>query len=186
MDTVHDNPALDFIKLQLALQMPKDDKALFDAIVNAPFEQKLQTTLMYLGIIVFLLADRTNKTINRITLSDTDMSKNALTVSTIPFHKIRIPFSASNNIIIQSLRHNKPQDTTDWKFLFEPALDAAAARFNQASAGIAYSAVYPVAARDGGALIYSYFQYRQAIGKPQYDFMDKYSKLVDEQLRARS
>jgi hypothetical protein len=73
-------------------------------------------------------------------------------------------------------------DTTDWHFLFTPALRSEEARINKANAGIAYSAVHPLKSRDGGALIFSYYQYKQGVGKAQHDFMQAYAALVDDAL----
>ena len=89
-----------------------------------------------------------------------------------------------SSIIAKAIHAGMYQDTTDWKFLFEPALTPAQAHINQANAGIAYSAVFPLKARDGGAMIFSYFQYIDSIGKNQIEFMQRYSALVDSRLSA--
>ena len=105
-------------------------------------------------------------------------------VSYVKFEEIKIPADYHNgNIIAKAIQTGKPQDTTDWKFLFEPALTPEQARINQASAGIAYSAVYPFTARGGGAMIFSYYQYASEIGEPQRKFMSEYIKLVEQKLK---
>lgn len=152
-------------------------------IVNAPFEHnRIEAAFLFLGIVVLLLVDPKKDTIDRIALSDTELASRTTKVSAVPFEEIRIPLKHPENIIAKAIRTNEPQDTTDWKFLFEPALKPDQARINQASAGIAYSAVYPLQVPDGGALIFSYFQYQQAIGKQQQEFMENYSSLVSDAL----
>lgn len=147
------------------------------AVVNAPFRCcRPQSALIFLGIIVLLQADRRAGTINRIALSETELAKNTTDVSFVPFEQIKIPIDDPDNIIAKAIRTGKPQDTTDWKFLFTPALTAEQARINQASGGVAYSAVYPLG-KDGG-MIFSYFQYPDGIGSAQHDFMERYATLV--------
>lgn len=179
-----DNPAsrdtIDYTYLQQRLNSASSTKELHGLIVNAPFEFRVATTFMFLGIIVLLIVDEKTGNINRVALSNTELAKNTTDVSYVPFDKIKIPVAHKENIIALAIRSGKPQDTTDWKFLFEPALTPEQARMNQASGGIAYSAVYPlVDVKPGAALIFSYFQYMHNIGGPQVDFMKRYSALVN-------
>ena len=174
---------IDYKALDRVLARAKGDKRLFQAIVDVPFiECKVQTTFLFLGIMVFLLVNKKTGTIDRITLSNTDLAKRTTDVSMVPFEEIKISLSEYENIIANAIRTGKMEDTTDWKFLFTPAMEPKAARLNQANAGIAYSAVYPLKARGGGALIFSYYQYKELIGDAQRDFMEKYSASVDKRL----
>lgn len=120
--------------------------------------------------------------IDRVALSDTDLARSTTRVSVVPFEEIKIPLEHPENIIATAIRTGEPQDTIDWKFLFEPALTPEQARINQASAGIAYSAVYPLKFNGGAAMIFSYFQYASEIGNEQRNFMEMYSKLVSARL----
>jgi len=131
-----------------------------------------------------LLANPKTGKIDRVALSNTELAKNTTDVSYVPFEKIKIPLNDPENIIAKAIRSGQPQDTTDWKYLFTPAMTAEQARINQASGGIAYSAVYPlIGARDGGAMIFSYFQYMSNIGQSQKDFMKHYSQLAANSLK---
>lgn len=154
-------------------------------IVNAPFEFKVAATFLFLGIIVLLTVDEDGQQISRVALSNTELAKNTTDVSYVPFNEIKIPVDHPENIISMAIRTGQPQDTTDWKYLFEPALTPEQARINQASGGIAYSAVHPLPnAERGGAMIFSYFQYQQNIGSPQHEFMSQYSSMVNGLLKA--
>jgi hypothetical protein len=182
-DAATDIPTISYDALRKALDSTKkNDADLFRAIVNTPFDFPVETAFMFLGIIVLLQVDASTGEVNRVALSNTELAKNTTNVSYVPFSEIKIPLEHPKNIISCTIRKGEPHDTTDWRYLFEPALTPEQARMNQASGGIAYSAVYPLKSRDGGALIFSYFQYAQNIGDVQRDFMEQYSKLVDTYL----
>lgn len=173
-----------FTELKSLLSTPQNDKDLFETIVNAPFKNKLHTTTIDLGIIVLLLVNKKTKTIDRIALSKTEHAEWAIKMSPVPFHEIKIPVNNKQNTIAKAIKTGVPQKTTDWKYLFVPALAPEAARFNQAGAGIACSFVYPlIGVRDGGAMIFSYYQPLDHITKKHTSFMDKYALLVADALR---
>lgn len=184
MPSAAKHPRIDLQDLKKQLAQATNDQELFARIVDAPFDYKVETAFLFLGIIVLLLVNKDTGTIDRIALSDTDLAKNTTDVSVIPFKEIKINVDHVENIIAQAINSGEPRDTTDWKYLFIPALTPDQARINQASAGIAYSAVYPIKARDGGALIFSYYQYEQDIGPAQRTFMKAYAALVTAALKA--
>jgi hypothetical protein len=171
--------SIDYSDMHEMLQHAANKSELFDLAVNTPFvEYAMQTNFLFLGIIVLLLVNKKTGMIDRVALSNTDLAKRTTDVSVVPFNEIKIGIDEPDNIIAQAIRSGEMKDTTDWKFLFTPSLTAAEARINQANAGIAYSAVLPIEVGDGGALIFSYYQYPELIGKTQHDFMNKYSQFV--------
>ena len=178
----HDEPNFDYDALKASLHSAQDDDHLFGAIVNSPFTNPVPSAFIFLGIVVLLQVDKRAQTINRVALSETYLARMTTDVSAVPFNEIKIPCDYYENIIAHAIAAGEPSDTTDWKFLFEPAMTPQEARINQANAGIAYSAVYPLQSRYGGALIFSYFQYQTDIGMKQVDFMSRYAQLVDEVL----
>jgi hypothetical protein len=175
-----DMPTIDYVALEDALATAQDGKALFNMIVNAPFQYKVEMALLFLGIIVLLLVDNEHKTINRVALTNNDLARGAKKMSVKRFEDIKIPLNYPDNSIAEAIRSGKPQETSDWKSLFIPELTPQEARFNQAGAGVGFSAIYPLNARDGGALIFSYYQYPEDIGGIQHEFMRKYTKLVTQ------
>lgn len=176
---------IDYTDLASVLAQPKNDPELFHAIVNAPFKYKVNLTSMSLGIIVLLLVNKTTGTIDRIALSDNELAKKTKRRSAKKFEEIKIPVGYPENIIAQAIETGEPRGTADWQYMFVPELSAQDARFNQIEGGIGYSAVYPlIGARDGGAMIFSYYQYPERIHTPQEEFMKKYSQLAAERLRA--
>ena len=161
-----------------------DKEELYNKIVNAPFEYRIETAHLFLGIIVLLIEDKNEKVINRVALSDTELARYTTTVSKIPFNDIKVPLDDKSNIIAKVVRTGKPDKTTDWKYLFTPALTAEQARINQAGGGIAYSFVYPLSSKDPrGALIFSYYQYPENISNEHNEFMGSYSEIVSSVLR---
>lgn len=162
------------------LAAPSDDAALFKAFVNTPFTDKLLTTKLALGIVVFLMVNKAEQTIDRIALSDTEMAKGAVEYSEKPFEEIKIPVGYPTNIIAQALESGQYKYTEDWQYMFNPALTPESARFNQAGAGIACSVVYPLTGRDGGAMIFSYYQPLSAIGDDHHQFMGGYAALASK------
>jgi len=174
-----------FKYLKKLLDSAQNDLQLFTAIVDAPFHNKIVATHLDLGIVVFLLVNKTAGTIDRIALSNTEQARGAVKMSEKPFAAIKIPIGYEQNMIARAIQTGEPQVVTDWKYLFAPDLSARAARFNQAGAGIECSYIYPLKARDGGALIFSYFQESKNVTNRHQRFMEAYSKLVAEQLTAK-
>jgi GAF domain-containing protein len=169
-----------------ALQHAQTREDLYSAVVNTPFKDKAYTTSLGLGIIVLLLKDTKNKTLNRIALSNTDLAAGAVKMSAKPFHEIKIPLESSNNILIQALKTSQPQSTDDWQYLFTPALTPQEARFNQFGAGIEHSVIYPLIAASGkeplGAMIFSYFQHDTVLSADHQVFMESIASAAAQHL----
>lgn len=173
-------------RLSDILSVAKNDAQLFKLIVNAPFHDMVKATELDLGILVLLQVNKKTGTIDRIALSDTEAAAGAVRMSEKPFHEIKIPIGHPENAIARAITTGAPQFVSDWKYLFVPALDAHAARFNQAGAGIEFSAVFPIKARDGGALIFSYFQVCHNIRHEHHEFMQSYIDIVAKQLATQN
>jgi hypothetical protein len=172
-------------RLKRELRDCDDGKPLWQAIVDAPFSHKFETGRLHLGIIVLCFADNKGREIHRIALSNTEPAAGTKKMSVKRFEEIKVPLDDTENIIALSIRDAEPRMTTDWKYLFTPALTEEEARFNQAGGGIGCSYVYPLKGLDeGGALIFSYFQYPDKIGEVQKQFMQDYSRIVAERLSA--
>ncbi len=175
-----------FATLQDLLNSTDKNPELFDTIVNAPFRDKKSSTTLSLGVVVLLLVNKKDNTIDRIALSDTESAKGAVRMSVKPFKQIRIPIDTPDNIIAQVIKSGHPKLTDDWQYLFIPELTPDEAHFNQAGAGIGCSAVYPlIGAEDGGAMIFSYYQPPNKMGPAHEKFMEFYSKAVAAKLATK-
>lgn len=180
--TPQDDAFYDILKNHLA--NVKSDEALFEAIVNAPFHHRLESTLLGLGIIVFMLVDEQTGTIDRIALSQTEQAAEAVKYSVKPFREIKIPMDHQDNIIAKAIREQQPQQSADWQYFFIPALTSEEAHINQAGAGVGYSVVHPFHVGERrGAITYSYYLYPEDMGAPQEKFMHTYSNMVREALK---
>lgn len=170
------NPAL----YEEALQSVTTRDELYSAIVNTPFKDKAHTTSLGLGIVVLLLKNKNEHTLDRIALSDTELAAGAVKMSAKPFHEIKIPLKARKNILIQAMSDKVPKATDDWQFLFTPVLTPQEARFNQFGAGIEYSVVYPLLSATGkssiGAMIFSYFEHNSTLSADHQMFMEAISQ----------
>lgn len=153
-------------------------------IVNAPFQNRLQMTKYGLGIVVFLRVNENGRTIDRISLSNTELAEGSKRMSAKKFEDIKIPIEDERNIIAKAIKTGQPQSTVDWEFLFTPDLTGVEARFNQAGAGVDCSFVYPLTdLTTKGALIFSYFEPLKHIGQKQTKFMQSYARMVSQYIR---
>ena len=131
-------------------------------------------------IVVLSLVDEEAGGLRRIALSETEEARRATSVSTIPFERIVIPFSATQNLGIKVLMSGKPEVTTHWPDLLSPPLTAEAALTNQRSAGITTSMVYPVFARGKaiGTLIFSMVKKYQDVTEEEKDLLWGFTELI--------
>lgn len=170
--------------LKTLLLKARDDEELFESIVNAPFTNKLHSTSIDLGMIVLILANNKTKLVERVAYSKTPSALDAAKGLPIKFNEIKIPLKHKTNIASRAVRTGKPYKTSDWYSLLTPAIGRETARFNQAEAGIGCSYVYPLlGARDGGALIYSFYQPLEMINTTHHSFMKSYSEFVATRLK---
>lgn len=173
-----------YARLEASLKNIAKTEQLYEKIVNSPFDDRLLSATIDIGIVVLLLVNKANKTIDRIALSDTEHAHGAVSVSAKPFHKIIIPLGDEKNIIAKAIKEKKGQATDDWQYLFTPALSAEAARLNQKAASIESSIVWPLSIKDGGALIFSCYQPLSNIGPEHYAFAKRYAAIVSKALKA--
>lgn len=177
---------MDFLLITHSLDKPRTRDTLFKAIVNTPFNDRLQATELGLGIVVLLLTNEDNGTLDRIALSDTERAHEAQKISTKPFHEIRIPLDYKDNLLINVVDSRAPVFTDDWAGMFVPELTAEEARFNQAGASIACSALYPLIPfgtnKACGALIFSYFEPLKSLTEKHRAFMKAYADTVTAKL----
>lgn len=163
------------------LQASKSRHQLEQAIVNAPFSNLRVTGMLGLGIVVFLMVNKKTRTIDRISVSDNDLTQGTFQMSAKPFREIKIPLDYTKNFIAKAIQTRHYMITSDWQYLFIPSLTPEQARFNQAGGGIACSVVYPLPhINDGGAMIFSYYESIERIGKEHHNFMTRYTSLVQK------
>jgi hypothetical protein len=179
-----DSIDINFSTLEASLKSAKTTAARYAAVVNGPFSTPHQTALLFLGIIVLLIVNEQDQTIDRVALSDTTHADATKVVSAKRFEDIRIPLHTTDNLIAEAIASQQPTGTADWEHLFTPELTPEQAHINQANSGIGYSMVWPVNGDTvRGALIFSYFTYPENITQQQHDFMERYAQLVGSYLK---
>lgn len=148
-------------------------------VVNSILHELGYLNLGY-RIIVLSLIDEKAGGLRRIALSQTPEAVRATSVSTIPFEKIVIPFSAKQNYCIRVLTEGQPLVTNAWPYLLSPPLTPEAALTNQRAAGIKTSMVYPVFAqgRPIGSLIFSMIKNYKDVTEDERDLLSGFTDLV--------
>lgn len=160
---------------------------LYGRIVNTPFSYRRETTLLGLGIIVLLLTNKADGTIDRVALSKTEHADGAQAISVKKFEDIQIPLDATDNILVQAVLQDEYKFVTDWKYMFIPTLTAEEARLNQAGAAIDCSVIYPLSnLPSGGCMIFSYFEPMGKLTTGHHRFMSAYSAASADALLQRS
>lgn len=131
-------------------------------------------------IIVLSLYDPGKGGLQRISLSQTPEAAAAMGASTIPFHDILIPISATSNYCIKAYLDQKPYVTTDWKDILSPPLDQEAARANQSASGIKTSMVYPIVVKGKsvGSVIFSMVKDYSAVTGAEFDLIRGFTEIV--------
>jgi hypothetical protein len=168
-------------QLQEALSAAKDRAELYQVIATAPFTHKVEMALLFLGFISFFILDDTKQTVRLVAVSDTEYYQMSVQGYNFDLASYVVPLDDSKNSIAKAIKTGKPQSTTDWGVLGRTRAEDAA-RFNQANSGIAYTAVYPFSGKLRGALMYNYYQYQDAIGPQQHEFMKRYTIMVSSAL----
>jgi hypothetical protein len=164
------------------LKARKNGKILYRAVVNVPFDYKLEMAWLFLGFIVFYLVNETKQNIYVAAASDNEYYHHSVDNYAFKLKDYILSLDNTENSIVQAIIMSKPVGTTNWDNLRRPRVDPGIARSNQASGGIGYSEVFPLTGKARGGLMYSYFQEYDAIGKQQKAFMQTYTQLVSRLL----
>lgn len=170
-----------FKELEKVLGAAKTMHQWQEAVVNGPFVNPRITASLGLGIVVLLKVDRKSNSIDRITLTDNHMTLGAFKMTPVPFKEIKVPLADPKNFIARAIREGHYTITSDWQYILGPALTPEQARFNQAGSGVACSVVYPLPhLGDGGAMIFSFYESLERIGKTHHSFMARYCTMVQK------
>lgn len=155
----------------------------FEDVVNKVVNSLL-SELGYLKsgyrIVVLSLIDEQAGGLRRIALSETMEAIKAMEASTIPFEKIIIPFSATDNLGMRVLKEGKPLVTSYWPDILSPPLTPEAALRSQQASGIKTSIVYPVFAgsKPIGTLIFSMVKEYKEVSEEEKDLLAGFVDLV--------
>lgn len=153
----------------------------YQSVVDAPFEDKLQSAMLGLGIVALIILNKKDKTLDRVAISQTDRAKDVLKSTVKPFYAIKIPASTQSNLIATAVRTGKTQITTSWSDLLTPALTPKDAALDQTISAIGCSIVEPFKCKTlSGALLFDFFLGSESLTKEHNDFIEQYTKLVTQ------
>ena len=156
-------------------------KHLGEAIVQAPYNHPREMGLLFMGFLCFYQPSSDGTAIQYISSSDTEYARQAMEGYDFDLHDYRVPLTATENSLVQAFTTGEPVTSSNWDTLRRPEVEEGVARMNQANSGIACSVAYPLVDKRG-VLLYSYFQYNEALGESHQTFMQGYADLVSEVL----
>ena len=131
-------------------------------------------------IIVLSLYDEKANGLKRIALSQTPEARAAVDASTIPFHDILTPLSATDNYCVRVFLEQRPLITHDFKDLLSPPLQPEDARVNQRASGIKTSMVYPVIlkGKSVGIVIFSMVKPESDVSESEKDLLRGFTDII--------
>jgi hypothetical protein len=178
-------PTINYDELHRKLKAASSQMQLFQTIANLPFEYRLEMALLFLGLITLYLADPEEEVVKLAAVSDTEHYRVSVQNYKFDPSSFKVPLADHDNSIVKAIKQAKAQTTTDWATLSRANVHPKYSRDNQASSGIAHNTIYPLDVPGGGAMLFAYYQYQENMGKPQQEFMGKYSALVSTVLKQR-
>ncbi len=156
-----------------------DFKDLVQKIVDSMLTELGYLNLGY-KIIVLALINKEKNLLERISISQTDEARRALSVMSVPFHDVKIPLNASNNFCIQAVNTNSPQTTHQWIDLLTPMYTQEEAKYIQELAGIKTSLIYPVTYHNSpqGVMIFSLNKEEEEVTVEERDLIRSLTDIV--------
>lgn len=158
----------------------------FDKVV----QKIVDSTVLELGylelgyeIVVLCLINEETQTLERISVSQTERAKEALsqlqTLGT-PFHSIVIPLQEKENSLIQAVDKNEPSVINDWYEILRPVFTPEESRKIQSTLGIKSSLVFPVqtSKKSIGVIIFSMSKDESEMAPDEMDLMRSFTDIV--------
>src|SRR3990167_10858986 len=154
---------------------------------NEVVQKIVDSVLLELGylklghrIVVLALLDEKHQNLKRISISQTDEAKKALTVTPVPFHEIDIPLSEHDNILVKAVKNVQTYTTHDWYDILRPSYTRQESIQVQKIVGIKTSMVFPVIAKGQaiGILIFSMIKNERDVSEAEYDLIKGFTDVV--------
>ena len=164
------------------------EKIILDTLDYGTVVQKIcDGLLMEMGylklgyrIIVLTLVDEKKKVLKRVSLSQTAEAARALEASAVPFEDIDIPLDSENNLLIKTLKDQKPRSTHYWPDIFSPVLTPTQALKNQKASGIKTSMLYPIIVKGKaiGVVIFSMVKSEKEVSSDEKDLIQGFGDVI--------
>ena len=178
------SPEIDYDLLSTLLAQTQPQQ-LYQKIVSAPFENKVDVVFLFLGFICLYIVDEPSNVVQLVAASGTEEYRLAVQHMQFKASDYTLDFEKDKgNTIVRAIASNKSTHTTDWADLNRGQTPVEQVRLNQANSGIAYTSIYPLQGTLKGAVMYNYYQYPEMIGDEQAAFMTEYTRLVSLSLDA--
>jgi len=166
-------------KLEKVILDTLDFKEVVQKIVDSVLTELGYLNLGYC-IIVLTLIDEEKQILRRISISKTEQAQKALEASPIPFEKIEIPLTESNNLLIRTLNSKVPWVTNNLSNVLCPPLNPKDVDPVQMALGIKSISVYPVSSRGRiiGTLIFSLLKSSEEVSEEEKDLLAGFTDVV--------
>jgi len=166
-------------KLEKIILDTLDFKEVVQKIVDSVLTELGYLNLGYC-IIVLTLIDEEKQLLRRISISKTEQAQKALEASPVPFEKIEIPLTESNNLLIRVLNSKVPWVTSNLSNVLCPPLSPKDVEPVQLALGIRSTSVYPVSSRGKiiGALIFSLLKSSEEVSEEEKDLLAGFTDVV--------
>ncbi len=164
------------------------EKIILDTLdFNDVVQKIVDSTITELGyldlgyeIVVLCLVNRDQQTLERISISQTKRAKEALEKTSVPFHKIIIPLSEKDNLLIHAINTNETQVCVSWYDILRPTLSEEESLKLQSELEIKNSVILPV--RYGnqtiGAMIFSMSKDDSEMTEDERDLLHSFTDVV--------
>jgi len=168
------------LKRRLSLASSTDD--LYDLVANAPFDYTVETALLFLGFISFFLVDEKAQVVRLAGVTHNEHYEMSIRGYAFNPKTFKLSLNETDNSIVKAIISGQKTGTGDWTTIKRSQANDEATRLNQANSGIASSVIYPLSGKRRGAIMYNFFQYSEDMGAEQQEFMEYYTRLVEEAL----
>ncbi|MFC1727017.1 ATP-binding protein [Patescibacteria group bacterium] len=166
----------------------KIDRVILDTIDFEDLAEKvvnvILTELDYLklgySIIVLTLVNKKGKSIERVSISKTKAAQKALESTPIPFEKIKVPLTASQNLLVKAIKNQKIYFTHDLSDVLYPEASREIWREIQKACEIKTSMIIPIISKkiSLGAMIFSISKNITDISKYEKEVLTGFTNAV--------
>lgn len=131
-------------------------------------------------IIVLSLPDYENNVLKRVSASQTEQAKKALSAINMQLQNIIIPLSEKDNLLVRTFNENKIYMTHDWYDILRPAVSREEAGLSQKAAGIKTSMIFPVVyhQKPAGVMIFSMIKEESEVTDSEKDMIRSFTDVV--------
>ncbi len=164
------------------------EKIILDTLNFNDVVQKIVDSLLvelgYLNlgyrVIILALVDEEKKILRRISYSHTQEGVSAIGSLGIPFDKIEIPLSITDNLCIQALNTKQPVITHNVADVFYPIFKTEDIKPIQERIGIKTTMIYPILSKGNalGVLIFSLIKNEYEVSKEEKDMLAGFTDVV--------